>query len=321
MIESSTSGRPLPKSFVWRRIHSLAGLWLVVYLILHLLTNSQAALFIGDDGRGFIQGVNSIHELPYLLIIEILILAVPIIIHTVWGIKYIRSAEYNSFGSNQGETPYLPEYPRNKAYTWQRITSWLLVVGIIAHVIHMRIIEYPLSAYKGNEQFHMVRVTTDDGLYTLAQRIGITLYDQKQIAAMKSRETENRPQEDQKSTIDKLINQQTLRQDTHWLEVLEKRPLKDGEVMAVANNFGAVELLMLRDTFKMPVMLVLYTLLVLAACFHAFNGLWTALISWGITLTERSQKIMRTVTNVLMVVVAAIGLAAVWMTYWINLKS
>lgn len=37
---------PLPSAFIWRRAHSLTGLWLVLFLIEHLLTNSQAALFL-----------------------------------------------------------------------------------------------------------------------------------------------------------------------------------------------------------------------------------------------------------------------------------
>lgn len=292
--ETATYGRVPPHSFLLRRLHSLTGIWLAIYLFFHLLTNSQAALFIGANGTGFIESVNSIHELPYLIIIEILLLGVPILIHAIWGIIYIRSARYNSFGPKEGQVPYLPEYPRNRAYTWQRITSWLLVVGIVAHVIHMRIIEYPLTASKEGEQLYIVKVTDDEGLHTLAPRIGVKLYDQHQVSEIK---------------------------DNYLKHAFEKRSLKSGELMAVANNFGAVELLMVRDTFKMPIMIVLYTLLVLAACYHAYNGLWTAMISWGFTLTQRSQRLMRTLTNMIMIIVALMGLSAIWLTYWINLKS
>ena len=75
----------------------------------------------------------------------------------------------------------------------------------------------------------------------------------------------------------------------------------------------------MRDTFKNPLMILLYTGLVLAACFHAFNGLWTCMISWGITLTARSQQLMRSFATFLMVVIASLGLAAIWGTYWFNL--
>lgn len=325
----------IPKAFIWRRLHSLSGIWLTIYLIMHLLTNSQAALLLGNDGQGFIESVNSIHHLPFLPILEIAVLAVPILIHTIWGIQYILEAKYNSFGKT-GKDPYLPEYPRNHAYTWQRITAWILLLGIAAHIIHMRFIEYPVSTFKGDQHYYMVRVNLDEGIYTLASRLHVQLFDQdqieiekKQIGALKGYEDhgtfwnflsslksiyENPPPQ-------ALLEKQTQTQSREWIEALEKRPLENGQAIAVADNFGTVELLMIRETFKMPIMIVLYTLFVLAACYHGFNGLWTFLISWGVTLTEKSQAWMRTVSTGLMVIVAFLGLSAIWLTYWVNLKQ
>ena len=51
----------LPKEFILSRLHSLTGLLIVIFLFEHLLTNSQAALLIGDDGAGFVRMVNFIH--------------------------------------------------------------------------------------------------------------------------------------------------------------------------------------------------------------------------------------------------------------------
>lgn len=308
-----------PQAFVWRRLHSLTGLGLVFFVIYHLFTNSQAALLFGHDGAAFIRSVNAIHDTPYLPIVEIALLGFPLLIHTVWGIKYLMTAKYNSFGPT-GHTPYLPEYPRNRAYTWQRITSWLLIVGIIAHVVHMRFIEYPTSAAKGQDHFYMVRVTEDEGLYTLAARLGVQLYTPQQVEALKEK-TPPFSSEKAVLTPKELIARQAVEQEAGWVQALEKRPLKEGELMAVSDNFGTAELLMVRDTFKIPSMLVLYTLFVLATCFHAFNGLWTFMISWGVTLTQRAQNWMKIVSTALMVSVAGMGLAAIWLTYWINLKS
>lgn len=337
----TTTAQKIPRAFLLRRLHSLSGLWLVVYLIMHLLTNSQAALLIGDDGIGFIHSVNSIHELPYLPLIEIILLAVPILIHAYWGIQYIFTAKYNSFG-NTGMTPYLPEYPRNHAYTWQRITSWILVAGILAHVIHMRFIEYPNSAQIDGQHAYMMRVSLDDGLYTLARRLNVQLYDKQQIrllTAESGTHTESPITKTEaflslfaslpemfKTTAETnkpalLLEEQHKLQYQEWVRALKKRPLKSGEVIAVADNFGTVELLMLRDTFKSPIMMVLYTLLVLSACYHAFNGLWTAMISWGVTLSQRSQQFMSGLSLFLMITVTFLGLSAVWLTYWINLKQ
>src|SRR4051812_29543012 len=112
----------IPKAFIWRRVHSLAGLWFVLFLIEHLLTNSQAALFIGDNGSGFVEAVNFIKSLPYLPVIEIFLLGVPFLVHAIWGVKYLLTSKFNSFPAD-GSTPSLPQYPRNQAFTWQRITS------------------------------------------------------------------------------------------------------------------------------------------------------------------------------------------------------
>lgn len=312
---TTSSEKKIPQAFIWRRLHSLTGVWLAFYLIIHLFTNSQAALWFGSDGTGFIHAVNGIHELPYLFLIELSILGVPILIHLLWGIQSLRTSNYNSFGET-GNTPYLSEYPRNRAYTWQRITSYVLMIGIIAHVVQMRIIDYPLSTQVGSQHLYTVRITSDEGLYTLAPRLGATIYNQKQIEAIKQKIEEEKNIASQDSTATQLQKQQK-----NWLEILEKRPLGANEVIAEANNFGTVELLMVRDTFKMPLMIALYTLLVLTACFHAFNGLWTAMITWGITLTPRSQSLMRKVTNGLMFIVAGCGLSAIWLTYWITLKQ
>lgn len=283
------SDQTVPRDFLLKRLHSLTGLWLVLFVIVHLFTNSQAALFFGGDGEAFIRSVNSIHDLPYLPVIEIIILAFPLLIHLIWGVKILRTAKYN-ISNSDGTVPLLP-YVRNRAYTWQRITSWFLILGIIGHVVHMRFIEYPTTAKIGSEKEYMVRITTDDGIQSLANRLGVKLYGAEQV------------------------------QRHDWMGTTLKQPFEKNELIAVSKDFGTAELLMLRDTFKMPVMIVLYTLLVLGTCFHAFNGLWTLMITWGITLSQRSQAMMRIFAVGLMLLITFLGLAAVWFTYWINLRS
>ncbi len=309
---------PIPNAFIWRRAHSLTGLWLVLFLIEHLLTNSQAALFIGDDGSGFVSAVNFIKGLPYLPFIEIFLLGVPFLIHGLWGIRYLMTAEYNSFPTD-GSSPSLPQYSRNQAYTWQRITSWILLFGILAHVIHMRFIEYPTSAQRGTEHQYMVRVEADNGLYTLSKRLGFEIYDQQQIKDMSQKILSKTEIEEGNNTPEELIALQQQRENRAWLAAMEKWTLDDNQYIAVAPSFGVAELLTVRDTFKSPTMILLYSGLVIATCFHAFNGLWTFLITWGITLTSRAQQLMRILAVILMVLISFLGLAAIWGTYWFNL--
>lgn len=312
---------PIPKDFIRRRLHSLMGLALVIFLIQHLLVNSQAALFIGDNGSGFVTAVNSIQELPYLPIIEILLIGVPFIVHGYWGILYLFNSKLNSFPTN-GTAPALPQYKRNQAFTWQRITSWILVVGVIAHTIHMRIANYPVSAQRGTEHFYLVLLNSDNGLYTLSKRLGFDIYTPEQVTIIKGQMVAQLEEElSEEESPEALVRAQEQREAEAWLKALEWYPLQANQVLAVSKTFGIAELLSVRDSFKNPINIFLYTIFVLAACFHAFNGLWTAMITWGITLTAASQWLMRRVSIALMLIVAFLGLAAIWGTYWLNLRS
>ncbi len=251
-------------TFIWRRVHSLMGLWLILYLLEHLIVNSQAALWIGDHGSGFVRLVNSLESLPYLQVIEIVFIGVPLLIHGVWGIKRALSAKTSPL-----------EYSRNRAFNWQRLTSWILLVGIVAHVVQMRFLQMPREVMVGYEKFYETRVSFDEGLLTLAPKVGVRLAPS----------------------------------------------LKANEVVVVAPSPGKAMLFMVRDTFKSPVMMVLYTIFVLAAAFHAFNGFWTSLITWGAILSYRSQKAMLPIAWFGIGLLSFLGLAAIWGSYWINLRN
>lgn len=165
---------PVPKlsrEFLSRRIHSFAGFVFLLFLIEHLFTNSQAALFFGDDGRGFIQSVNFIRSLPYLPVVELSVVALPAVVHTWWGIGRLISSKPNSMISD-GSTPSL-RYPRNQAYTWQRITAVLLIFAIALHVWYMRFHSAPVETKHANS--YSVVISEDPGLASVAKRLDITL--------------------------------------------------------------------------------------------------------------------------------------------------
>lgn len=315
----------LPKSYIQRRFHSLAGIWLALFLLEHLLTNSMAGLYIGDWGAGFVRMVNDIHNFPYLQAIEILLLGLPLLLHGFLGVKYLFTSRSNAYSKNQHE-PNLKKYGRNHAYTWQRLTSWVLLVGIVLHVIQMRFIQYPSRVNAGiNQQYYMVKLDMDSGLYALAPRLNVQFYNPMQIA----QERERYLNAQQSAHAGEVYNPHVAEQVEQFvlydvigqfISKLDKKPLKPTQVMAVTQNFGTAALLSVRDTFKSPLMISLYTLFVIAACFHAFNGLWTAMISWGITLTQRSQQVMRWIATALTVVMASLGMAAIWLTYLVNLR-
>ncbi len=333
---SHMAPQPIPNMFLWRRLHSLAGVWLVLFLILHLLTNSQAALFVGDDGQGFIEGADSLEHIPYVRAVEVLLLAVPFAIHILFGLHRLFMAESNSFPTD-GSKPALPQYPRNRAFTWMRWTSWLLLLGVILHVVHMRFIDYPWNVEKDGQKYYLAILGVDSGLYTVSERLHVTLYDAKHIAELSKDNPKLPPISKSKSEVsffhgpkDETFDEAKLKQlqllqdqrdQQHWVEALQRHPVDDHHVIAVAKNFGSASLLILRDTFKSPLMVVLYSIFVLVTCYHAFNGLWTSLITWGITLTARSQRLAFYLSTALMFLVAFLGLAAAIGTYWVNLRS
>ena len=222
----------LSRPFFFHRLHSILGLWLVIYLFEHLLVNSQMALFFKDNGSSFIKMVNQIHALPYLRLIEILFLGLPFLIHGIWGVVYARTGKSNS-KSTVGTKPALPQYKRNRAYSWQRITSWLLIVGIIAHVIHMRFVEYPIHVQKGEDKgIYMSRLTCDPGLFVASKKLEVDLYNTIQIGEKQKLLIEQEallkslsPDEYQNSYYKVL---QEVNQQHRWLKGAEKKTVKKG---------------------------------------------------------------------------------------------
>lgn len=284
----------VPRAFIWRRLHSLMGLWFVLFLIEHLLTNSQAALWLGDNGKGFVNMVNALHNLPYLQVIEIVLLGVPILLHIVLGIKYLFTSKSNVM-KGDGSKPYLPR-SRNYAYTLQRITSWILLIGVILHVYKFRFLEYPQSIHTNTATYYVVKVSEDRGLPSVASRLHVSLYDRT------------------------AIEETTQSDPSSWIARLNTDKLHDHQILAATSDFGTATLLTVRDAFKQPLYIALYTIFVLAACFHGFNGFWTFLISWGWVLKMAAQRAWATVSVVLMLIMIFLGLAAIWGTYWFNLR-
>ncbi|MFC5712708.1 succinate dehydrogenase cytochrome b558 subunit [Thalassorhabdus alkalitolerans] len=69
---------------------------------------------------------------------------------------------------------------------------------------------------------------------------------------------------------------------------------------------------MMADILSSPFMLVFYIAGVVAATFHFSNGLWSFLVSWGITITPRSQKIATYATIGVFVILTFIGVRAIF---------
>ena len=328
----SSAAQAVPRAFLVRRLHSISGLMLTIYLVEHLLTNSQAALWLGDDGVGFIQIVNLIHSLPYLQVLEWMLIGIPLIIHATLGIRVALQGRLNNFRTD-GSKPALPQYARNQSYSWQRITSWILLVGIAAHTVHMRFVRQPDEIRNGVKANYLVRLEVDPGLYTVADRLQVALFGPAQIEEERrllSRQEQSvgfstmaqqvapLPPLEQRA-IASRVETQHLETFQGYVRQLTEYDVRPDQTIAVTDNFGTAMLLVVRDCMKTIWICALYSLLVLAAAFHGYNGLWTFMITWGVVLKARAQRWAAHACMGLAALFAFLGLAAVWGTYWLNL--
>ncbi|MCU9614135.1 succinate dehydrogenase cytochrome b558 subunit [Caldibacillus lycopersici] len=79
----------------------------------------------------------------------------------------------------------------------------------------------------------------------------------------------------------------------------------------LAKAFGSeVNFDMMANILDNPFMLAFYIIGVLSATFHFANGLWSFCVSWGITISPRSQVVTTYVTLVIFVILSVIGVRA-----------
>ncbi|MER2089148.1 succinate dehydrogenase cytochrome b558 subunit [Sporosarcina sp. JAI121] len=69
---------------------------------------------------------------------------------------------------------------------------------------------------------------------------------------------------------------------------------------------------MMADILANPFMLAFYIAGVVAATFHLANGVWSFLVSWGITQSPRSQQIVTYVSMVIFLILTVIGVQALF---------
>ena len=60
-----------------------------------------------------------------------------------------------------------------------------------------------------------------------------------------------------------------------------------------------------------PLVLVLYIIGIVAATYHFSNGIWTFLITWGVTISPKSQKVFSYITFGIFLVITYIGIRAI----------
>lgn len=77
----------------------------------------------------------------------------------------------------------------------------------------------------------------------------------------------------------------------------------------IAMLFGTpLNFQMMHDILSSTFMFVFYLIGIIATIFHFSNGLWSFMVSWGITVSPRSQRISSYVTIVIFVLLSVIGI-------------
>ncbi len=116
----------LSRTFILRKLHQLSGIVpLGVFLLEHFYTNSKAL----NGADSFNKSVADLQSIPYILLVEIGGIFIPLIYHAVYGLVITVEARPNNLAY---------PYPRNWFYLVQRITGVILFFFITFHVLNFR---------------------------------------------------------------------------------------------------------------------------------------------------------------------------------------
>ena len=116
----------LSRTFIRRKLHQLSGIMpLGLFLLEHFYTNSKALAGAAD----FNNAVKDLQSIPYILLVEIGGIFIPLIYHAVYGLVITVEARPNNLNY---------PYARNWFYLIQRITGVILFFFITFHVLNFR---------------------------------------------------------------------------------------------------------------------------------------------------------------------------------------
>ena len=116
----------LSRTFILRKLHQVTGIMpLGFFLLEHFYTNSKAL----NGAAEFNTAVKDLQSIPYILLVEIGGIFIPLIYHAVYGMVITVEARPNNL--------HYP-YARNWFYTIQRVTGMILFFFIAFHVLNFR---------------------------------------------------------------------------------------------------------------------------------------------------------------------------------------
>jgi succinate dehydrogenase / fumarate reductase cytochrome b subunit len=113
-------------TFILRKLHQITGIVpLGIFFFVHMYTNSTAM----SGARVFNEHVKDIHNMPYLIFIEIVGIFIPLTFHSIYGIIISREARPNVLEYG---------YARNWFYLVQRLTGAFLFFFLLFHILNFR---------------------------------------------------------------------------------------------------------------------------------------------------------------------------------------
>lgn len=114
------------RGFLLRKLHQLTGIVpLGVFYFVHMFTNSKAM----NGEAAFEKAVQEIHDIPFLLFLEVFGIFLPLLFHSIYGVIISSEAKSNALGYS---------YARNWFYFFQRATGIFLFAFILFHVLNLR---------------------------------------------------------------------------------------------------------------------------------------------------------------------------------------
>ncbi|MFN6962813.1 MAG: succinate dehydrogenase [Pyrinomonadaceae bacterium] len=116
----------LSTTFLLRKLHQLTGVVpLGMFFFVHMYTNSTAM----SGPKVYNEHVQGIHDMPYLIFIEIFGIFIPLLFHSIYGVLISGEARFNvgRYG-----------YSRNWFYLFQRLTGGFLFFFLLFHILNFR---------------------------------------------------------------------------------------------------------------------------------------------------------------------------------------
>ncbi len=113
-------------TFLLRKLHQLTGVVpLGAFFFVHMYTNSAAM----NGARSFNKHVQDIHDMPYLIFIEVFGIFLPLLFHSIYGVFISAEARANAIAY---------PYGRNWFYVFQRVTGIFLFIFLLFHILNLR---------------------------------------------------------------------------------------------------------------------------------------------------------------------------------------